>query len=53
MKRLTLKTESGYERVSAGITNQQLINKLAYYEDLEEKGRLIKLPCKRGGENNN
>jgi len=51
MKRLTLKTEGGeggYERISAGTTNQQLINKLAYYEDLEEKGRLIKLPCKRG-----
>lgn len=51
MKRLTLKTEGGeggYERISAGTTNQQLINKLAYYEDLEEKGRLIKLPCKIG-----
>ena len=33
MKRLTLKTEGGeggYERISAGTTNQQLINKLAY-----------------------
>lgn len=28
--------------------NQQLIDKLAYYEDLEEQGRLIKLPCKVG-----
>lgn len=48
MKRLTIKTEDGYERVSIWTKNQQLIDKLAYYEDLEEQGRLIKLPCKVG-----
>lgn len=48
MKRLTIKTEDGYERVSIRTKNQQLIDKLAYYEDLEEQGRLIKLPCKVG-----
>ena len=48
MKRLTMKTEDGYERVSIWTKNQQLIDKLAYYEDLEEQGRLIKLPCKVG-----
>lgn len=46
MKRLTMKTEDGYERVSIWTKNQQLIDKLAYYEDLEEQDRLIKLPCK-------
>lgn len=46
MKRLTMKTEDGYERVSIWTKNQQLIDKLAYYEDLEEQGRLVKLPAK-------
>ena len=48
MERLTMKTEDGYERVSIWTKNQQLIDKLAYYENLEEQGRLIKLPCKVG-----
>lgn len=48
MERLTMKTEDGYERVSIWTKNQQLIDKLAYYEDLEEQGRLLKLPCKVG-----
>lgn len=48
MERLTMKTKDGYERVSIWTKNQQLIDKLAYYEDLEEQGRLIKLPCKVG-----
>lgn len=29
-------------------TISDVIDKLAYYEDLEEQGRLIKLPCKIG-----
>lgn len=45
MERLTMKTEDGYERVSIWTKNQQLIDKLAYYEDLEEQDRLVKLPC--------
>ena len=48
MERLTIKTEDGYERVSIRVKNQQLIDKLAYYEDLEEQDRLVKLPCKVG-----
>lgn len=48
MERLTMKTKDGYERVSIWTKNQQLIDKLAYYENLEEQGRLIKLPCKVG-----
>lgn len=46
MERLTMKTEDGYERVNIWTKNQQLIDKLAYYENLEEQGRLVKLPCK-------
>lgn len=48
MERLTMKTEDGYERRSIKVKNQQLINKLAEYEDLDEQNRLIKLPCKVG-----
>ena len=48
MERLTMKTEDGYERVSIWTKNQQLIDKLAYYEDLEEQDRLVKLLCKVG-----
>ena len=48
MERLTMKAEDGYERVDVRTKNQQLIDKLAYYEDLDEQGRLIKLPCKVG-----
>lgn len=48
MERLTMKAEDGYERVSIWTKNQQLIDKLAYYEDLEEQGRLVILPCKVG-----
>lgn len=46
MERLTMKAEDGYERVSIRTKNQQLIDKLAYYEDLEEQDRLVKLPVK-------
>lgn len=48
MERLTMKTEDGYERVSIWTKNQQLIDQLAYYEDLEEQDKLLKLPCKVG-----
>lgn len=48
MERLTIKTEDGCERVSIRTKNQQLIDKLAYYEDLEEQGRLVILSCKVG-----
>ncbi len=48
MERLTIKTKDGYERQSIRTKNQQLIDKLAEYENLEEQGRLIKLPCKVG-----
>lgn len=47
MERLT-ESRRWFERVSIRTKNQQLIDKLAYYEDLEDQGRLIKLPCKVG-----
>lgn len=36
MERLTIKTKDGYERQSIRTKNQQLIDKLAEYEDLEK-----------------
>ena len=37
-----------YERANNSVKNQQLIDKLAEYEDLEEKGLMLRLPCKIG-----
>lgn len=48
MERLTIKTEAGYDRTSIRVKNQQLIDKLAYYEDLEEQGKLMIRPCNPG-----
>mgnify|MGYP000006558195 FL=1 len=48
MERLTEKTSTGYERKDIRVKNQQLIDKLAAYEDAEEQGLLLRLPCKVG-----
>ena len=48
MERLTEKTSTGYERKDIQVKNQQLIDKLAAYEDAEEQGLLLRLPCKVG-----
>lgn len=48
MERLTMKTEDGYNRTNIRVKNQQLIDKLAYYEDLEEQGKLFIRPCNPG-----
>lgn len=56
MERLTQKLQmiDGTERVSFCFdedfakTAQALADKLAHYEELEEQGRLVKLPCKVG-----
>lgn len=48
MERLTMKTEDGYERVSVRTKNQQLIDKLGRYEDLDEQDRMIIFPCSKG-----
>lgn len=49
MERLTTKeNDNHYERKSIHIKNTQLIDKLGNYEELEEQGLLLKLPCKVG-----
>lgn len=57
MSRLTMKNESGefyprrYEDGHGNtvvLSNEDCINKLGHYEDLEEQGRLIELPCAVG-----
>ncbi len=45
MKRLT---NSGTKEAKSNVTIKEVCDKLAEYEDLEEQGRLIKLPCKIG-----
>lgn len=45
MERLTY---SGTKEAKANTTIREICNKLADYEDLEEQGRLLKLPCKVG-----
>lgn len=45
MKRLT---NSGTKEAKSNVTIKEVCDKLAEYENLEEQGRLIKLPCKAG-----
>lgn len=45
MERLT---HSGTKEAKNDVNIMQVLGKLAYYEDLEEQGRLLKLPCKLG-----
>lgn len=45
MKRLT---SGGTKEAKVNTTIREICNKLADYEDLDEQGRLIKLPCKVG-----
>ena len=49
MSRLTKRTEQGKITLrECTISLRNAIDKLAEYEDLEEKGLLLKLPCKVG-----
>lgn len=53
MERLTWKDELGYyapKNVTLNCLKQrgELVDRLAAYEDLEEQGRLVVLPCKVG-----
>lgn len=55
MERLTVKNnerrslQTGYKYLGGeGATSKKILNKLGEYEDLEEQGRLIVLPCKVG-----
>ncbi len=45
MERLTF---SGTKEAKSNVTIKEVCDKLADYENLEEQGRLIKLPCKVG-----
>ena len=45
MKRLTI---SGTGETKPDVTIREVLNKLRYYEDLKEQGRLIELPCNVG-----
>ena len=55
MERLTVYTPDGYESINpvdlcldkySDINFERIVDKLGKYEDLEQQGRLIKLPCK-------
>lgn len=46
MERLTF---GGTKEAKSNVTIKEVCNKLADYENLEEQGRLIILPCKVGG----
>lgn len=41
-------TYSGTKEAKPNVTIKEVTDKLAHYEDLEEQGRLITLPCKIG-----
>lgn len=45
MERLT---NSGTRKVKLGVTVKKLADRIADYENLEEQGLLLKLPCKAG-----
>lgn len=48
MERLTIRNSDGSVSQPTSTTIQAVFEKLAAYEDLEEQGRLIVLPCKVG-----
>lgn len=41
-------TYSGTKEAKPNVTIKEVTDKLAHYEDLEEAGRLIELPCANG-----
>lgn len=52
MKRLTYYHMKGSENdgwyIKPGVSREKAVYKLAHYENLEERGQLVKLPCKVG-----
>ena len=46
MERLTIRTKEGFTYSKCDLTD--IVNKLAEYEDAEELGLLLRLPCKMG-----
>ena len=50
MERLTYRTAKGEAMGDSSVTDiGDVLGKLAEYEDLEEQGLLLRLPCKIGG----
>ena len=45
MNRLTLRNKEGQACTKFGVKYFDLLDKLAEYEDLEEQGLILKLPC--------
>lgn len=48
MKRLTIRNSDGSISQPTHSTFEKVFNRLAEYEDLEEQGLLLRLPCKVG-----
>lgn len=48
MSRLTTRTKEGLVDVTFIVSQTKVLEKLCHYEDLEEQGLLLKLPCKVG-----
>ena len=48
MSRLTKRYELGAYKISSTITDSDIYEKLADYEDAEEQGLLLRLPCPIG-----
>lgn len=48
MKRMTVKNKDGVTVLSAFSRIDEAVDKLAAYEDAEEAGLLVRLPCKIG-----
>ena len=48
MERLTVFDGDKWDRATLKVKNQDLIDKLATYEDADEQGYLLWLPCKEG-----
>ena len=48
MKRLTIRNSDGTVSQPTNLRWADALDRLAYYEDMEEQGRLVVLPCKMG-----
>lgn len=48
MKRLTIRNSDGSVSQPTHSTFEKVFNRLAEYEDMEEQGLLLKIPCKVG-----
>lgn len=48
MERLTIRLNNGHAGVKGYTTDWEVADRLAHYEELEEQGRLVELPCAAG-----